>query len=158
MEWKVPGVNVWIRYAWEDLPLEVRTDSEIGSDDEIYFAVASIAHKAFARVVVRMSKIPIFFVQRCKDDTPLENFPNARNNKRHWKFHKHGFDGISIECNGVVVARLKFAEARSECLLSSWTTNKVNFIKFVRGRWTVGIRGMLYKYIVSSIVLTMLKV
>ena len=104
--------------------------AKIGSNKEIHFRVAEQKGDGFARVVVRMSQIPIFYVQWCQDDTPLTNFPPATKNiNRYWKFIKHGVEGLSIECDGVEVANLKFAEApKSECSSSKWVTSKVNYL------------------------------
>ena len=130
VEWRTQEKNVWFPYAWDDVPLVVKTVSTIGSNDEIFFEVAEAAYNRFARVVVRMSTTPIYYVRWCQNDTPLKNLPDAPDNIRIWKFIKHGFIGISIECNGVEVADLKFSEARSECSASKWTSTKVNWIKF----------------------------
>ena len=76
-----------------------------------------------------MSETPIYFVEWCQDESPLTNLPAAADNERIWKFYKHGFEGISIECNGVGVAHLKFEDAaESECLLSQWVTGRVKFL------------------------------
>ena len=130
LEWKKSEKDVWIRYAWEDIPLEVVTISEVGSNQEISFEVAETAHKSFASVVVRMSDIPIGYVKWCHLDSPLKNFPEAPDNVRIWKFSKHGLEGITIECNQVVVADIKFAESQLGCSSSPWKASQVNFIKF----------------------------
>ena len=148
MEWRTQEKDVWFPYAWDDVPLVVKTVSTIGSNDEIFFEVADAAsdYNSFARVVVRMSINSIYYVRWCQDDTPLKNLPDAPDNIRIWKFIKHGFNGISIECNGVEVAALKFSEARSECSASKWTSTKVNFMKF-NADWDktvgIGVTGMI---------------
>ena len=130
-DWRVQEKGVWFSYDWEKVPLEVKTQSVVGSNVEIHFRVAKIRGSAFARVVVRMSETPIYFVHYCQGNTPLTNFPAAEDNDRIWKFYKHGFEGISIECNGVQVADLKFAEApKAECLSSEWVTSGVVFLLF----------------------------
>ena len=126
----------------------MKTVSTIGSNDEIFFEVADAAsdYNSFARVVVRMSTTPIYYVRWCQNDTPLKNLPDAPDNIRVWKFIKNGFNGILIECNGVEVAALKFSEARSECSASKWTSTKVNFMKF-SADWDktvgIGVTGMI---------------
>ena len=130
LEWKKQTKNQWFEYDWENEPLYLKTESSIGSNDEIFFEVAEQRYASFARVVVRMSRNSIYYVQWCQNDTPLKNMPEAPDNVRVWKFIKHGFEGISIECNGVEVADLKFSEARAECSSSQWTDTPVNFLKF----------------------------
>ena len=129
-KWREQAKDVWLSYSWEDFPLEVKTISAVGSNHEIFFEVANTAYSSFARVVVRLSRDPIYFIQSCYSDTPLQNFTDVPDNIRIWKFTKNGFDGLSIECNGVAVADIKFSEARAECSSSQWLTTKVNFIKF----------------------------
>ena len=93
-----------------------------------------------------MGQTPIYFVKWCQDDTPLTNLPPASDDTRFWKFVKHGFEGISIECNGVEVAHLKFAESpKPECNSSKWISSTVEFIKFNLD-WdkTVAIRGTFF--------------
>ena len=130
IEWRVQAKEVWFRHAWEDVPLIVKTTSPIGSNAEIFFEVANTAYDSFARVVVRLSSTPIFYIRWCYYDTPLRNLPDAPDNVRIWRFIKNGFEGISIECNGVVVANVRFGDARSECSASRWTDTEVNFLKF----------------------------
>ena len=111
----------------------MKTVSTIGSNDEIHIEVGDVSSDTnfnFARIVVRMSTDPKYYVSWCQNDTLLKTLPDAKKNIRVWKFIKHGFEGISIECNGVEVAALKFSEARSQCSDSNWTTTKVNFMKF----------------------------
>ena len=122
---------MWFLYDWEKVPIEVKTNFAVGSNGEIHFRVAKLKDSAFAKVVVRMSETPIYFVEWCQGDTPLTNLPAAADNERIWKFYKHGFEGISIECNEVLVADLKFAEAhKSQCLSSKWVSNRVSFLLF----------------------------
>ena len=122
---------MWFFYDWEKITIEVKTSLVVGSNGELHFRVAEDSGSAFARVVVRMSETPIYFVEWCQGDTPLTNLPAAADNERIWKFYKHGFEGISIECNGVLVAHLKFAEApKSDCLSSQWISSSVNFLFF----------------------------
>ena len=142
-EWRIQEKNVWIPYSWESTPIEVKTISNVGNDERIFFEVGEQSGNGFARVVVRMGNIPIYFVRWCQDDTPLTNLPAATDDTRIWKFIKHGFEGISIECNGVEVANLKFAESlKPQCQSSQWTSSTVEFIKF-NPDWdrTVAIRG-----------------
>ena len=142
MEWKEEEKDVWLPYAWENVPLIVKTVSAIGSNDEIFFEVSDTAGNSFARVVVRMSTNPIYYVRWCYNDTPLRSLPDAPDNVRIWKFVKFGFVGLKIECNGFLVAEIRFDAARSECSASQWKTTEVNFIKF-NPDWdkTVGVAG-----------------
>ena len=143
IEWRIEQKDIWFPFAWEDTPIEVKTISNVGSNDQIFFEVAEHTGNSFARVVVRMSQTPIYFVRWCQDDNPLTNLPPTTNDTRIWKFIKHGFEGISIQCNGVEVAHLKFAESlKPDCQSSQWTSSTVEFIKF-NPDWdkTVAIRG-----------------
>ena len=114
----------------DDVPLIVKTVSTIGSRAEIFVEVANTAGSGFSRIVVRLSSTPIFFIADCFGDTPLRNMPAAPGNVRVWKFIQNGFDGISIECNDVVVANVRFADGTSSCSSSGWTDTKVNYLKF----------------------------
>ena len=120
------------------------TISALGNNDNIFFEVAQDAFTNFASIIIQLSKIPTGYVKWCLSDTPLKNFPDAPDHVRIWKFIKHGFEGITITCNGVVVADIKFGEARMECSSSPWKTKTVDFIKFHPyhdDTVAVGIRG-----------------
>ena len=126
----------------------MKTTSTIGSNDAIHFEVARFNGESFARVVVRLGDTPIFYIYKCQNDTSLQDLPNAQNDVRIWTFIKHGFKGISIKCNGVLVAEMDFAESRqAECSSSEWVTSTVRFIKF-NSDWdkSVGIKGGLMCY------------
>ena len=135
----------------------MKTTSTIGSNDAIHFEVAHFNGRSFARVVVRLGDTPIFFILHCQDNTALQDLPDAQNDVRIWTFIKQGFKGISIKCNGVLVAEMNFAEApKAECSSSEWVTSTVMFIKF-NPRWdkSVGIRGglMCYHHFIRTAIL-----
>ena len=139
---------MWFLHDWVKVPIEVKTSLVVGSNSEIHFRVAENSGSAFARVVVRMSETPIYFVEWCQGDTPLTNLPAAEDNERIWKFYKHGFEGIHIECNEVLVAYLKFSEApKSQCLSSKWVSSRVNFLLFdTHSDKTLAIKGSIITY------------
>jgi len=122
----------WQSYPLEDVPLEVKTTSAIGSGHAINFDVANGNEDKIGRIVVRLDASPIYFVEHCQDDTPLEDLPEADDNVRAWKFFKHGDEGISIMCNEVLVASFSFADSLKgdECRLSKWFGNRVELVKF----------------------------
>ena len=133
----------------------MKTTSTIGSNDSIMFHVAHLnSGRGFARVVVRLSDTPIFYILYCQRDTKLQDLPDAQNDVRIWTFVKEGFKGILIKCNGVLVAEMDFAESRqAECSSSEWMTSTVRFIEF-NPDWdkSVGIRGglMCYHHFITS--------
>ena len=143
--------GVWFPHAWDDVPLEVKTISSIGSNDEIVFYVAKRPgnHQQFAKVVVRLStNLPTYYVENCKGVTSMVNIPpSPPDDLRIWSFIKKGYEGLSIKCNKFLVAKILFAESDNpDCSDSKWMTTKVNYIKFDSARDnTVGIKikGML---------------
>ncbi|XP_063681810.1 deleted in malignant brain tumors 1 protein-like isoform X2 [Bolinopsis microptera] len=140
--WETQQKDVWFPHSWEDTPFQVKTTSSIGSDDEIFFEVGQIRGSDFARIVVRLSNTPIFYIAECQNDAPLQDLPDAKNDVRIWTFIKQGLESISIKCNGVLVAEMNFDESDEEdCLSSEWVTSTVEFIKF-NPDWdkTVGFR------------------
>jgi hypothetical protein len=147
--WREQRKAVWFGYSWNYVPLEVKTTSAAGSNDQIFFEVADSSKKHIARIVVRMSKDPFYFILHCQGNTPLKNLPEAPNNVRVWRFTRIGFKSISIMCNGVLVAEFAFAKtSKAECAGSGWTTSQVYFVKFNPDfDKTVGIRGMVIKIV-----------
>ena len=142
LEWRTQPKGVLFEFNWEDIPFIVKTTSVIGSEHEIFFEVADTAGSSFARVVVRLSRTPIYYVESCQNDTLLEDLPEDPDNVRIWKFIKHRFIGLSIECNGALVAELKFDEAGSGC--SKWKTTEVKFLQ-LNPKWDNTVAVWSYK-------------
>ena len=139
--WRTQRKDVWFSYPWEKVPLEVKTTSRIGSNAEVFFEVADSGY-SFARVVIRLSRTPIFYVHHCQHDKALTNLPDAPDNVRVWTFVKDGNRGFSILCNGQKVGGLSFADApKYQCMRSGWADKEVTRIK-LNPDWdrTVGIR------------------
>ena len=130
-DWKAMPGDDWFLFDWESSPLQIKTTSAIGSNDQVFFEVGDANKNHFARVVIRLSSNSIYYVRFCQDDFPLENMPDAPDNVRVWTFTKKGFEGLLIECNGVEVANLKFAESeKPECMSSKWVNTPVKSLHF----------------------------
>ena len=139
--WRTQRKDVWFEYPWEKVPFEVKTTSRIGSNAEVFFEVADSGY-SFARVVIRLSRTPIFYVHHCQHDKALTNLPDAPDNVRVWTFVKDGNRGFSILCNGQKVGGLSFADApKYQCMESGWADKEVTRIK-LNPDWdrTVGVR------------------
>ena len=129
--WTDIPYDKWFTFDWESYPLQIKTTSAIGSNHQVFFEVGDAAKRHFARVVVRLSSNAIFYVRFCRSDYPLQNMPDAPDNVRVWTFIKKGFRGLSIECNGVEVANLKFSDSTNpNCMTSDWVHTRVNSIHF----------------------------
>ncbi|KAL5257567.1 hypothetical protein ACHWQZ_G012483 [Mnemiopsis leidyi] len=127
--WRTQRKNEWFEYPWEKVPLELKTTSRIGSNAEVFFEVANSVY-SFARVVIRLSQTPIFYVHHCQQDKALTNLPNAPNDVRVWTFIKDGHRGLYIHCNGQMVGSLSFAAApKNQCMRSGWVDKEVTHIK-----------------------------
>ena len=131
MPWEGVPFDKWFPFDWETNRLQIKTTSAIGSNHQVFFEVGDASKSRFARVVVRLSAKAIFYVRFCRSDYPLQNMPDAPDNVRVWTFIKKGFKGLSIECNGVEVANLKFADSTDpECMTSDWVHTRVSTIHF----------------------------
>ena len=134
--------KVWFEYSWEDVPIEVKTEGAIGSNEIISFEVQSSNDNGIARIDVVLDENPHYFVQYCQEEKNLENLP--QDNRRIWTFKKYGFEGVSIECDGVEVGRIMFKESTTPgpCRDSRWNTDKVAEVNFIREEEaSKGIRG-----------------
>ena len=142
--WKPPVIQAWFDYPWDDVPLEVKTEGSVGSEEMISFEVRGSDKQGIARVEVKLDQDPHFFVEFCQNEKNLVNLPSE--DRRIWTFIKHGLEGVSIECNGVEVGRIMFKDSTipQHCLVSKWTTVKVAGVHFnTAEEASKGIRGLL---------------
>ena len=116
----------------------------------ISFEVRGSDGLGIARVEVKLDQDPHFFVEFCQNEKNLVNLP--KEDRRIWTFIKHGFEGVSIECNGVEVGRIMFKDSTmaNHCLVSKWTKVKVAGVHFIKAQEaSTGIRGRNEKELTS---------
>ena len=71
-KWREQAKDVWLSYSWEDFPLEVKTMSAVGSNAEIFFEVANTTYSSFAKVVARLSRDQIYYIESCHMTHPCK--------------------------------------------------------------------------------------
>ena len=139
--WRAVNKKYWFDYQWDDVPIEIKTEIHIGSNEIIYFEVQDHDNQGMAKVEIKLDHDPHFFFQYCQEDKNLENLPAE--NRRIWTLKKYGLEGIAIECNGVEVGGLMFKDSVQphNCDASKWTTKKVKRVNFVQNDATLAMRG-----------------
>ena len=109
-EWREQAKDVWFSYSWEDFPLEAKTMSAVGSNAEIFFEVANTTYSSFARVVARLSRDPIYYIESCHNDTPLQN---AECSSSQWLTTKVNFIKFNPDWDKTVAVKIRSKFHRS---------------------------------------------
>jgi hypothetical protein len=114
-------------YPWEKVPLEIKTIFSLKSGYRIWVRCSNADNQFIGRFNTRGSDYRIGDCQ----SKPMNNLPEAPDNIRTWKFTKKGLKGLSIECNGVLVAEHWF-DRNTDCYSSKWLTEEVAILGFNR--------------------------
>jgi hypothetical protein len=122
----------YIDYDLETIPLEIRTESTIGSGDEVNVRFFSSQGRLAGRVFIRFTSPPQYELGWCTDGN---NFPTnlPTDTVKVWRLTLTRTSGVRImmHCNEVEV--LNFLISGSTCSYTSWSDNwssKVAAIQF----------------------------
>ena len=112
---------VWPEIDLETTPLEIKTDSTIGSEDEVYVYFYTSGRDLVGYVQLRFSSTPEYYIWPCIDWT---NFPVSLPTEveKVWRITLNRNSGIRllIHCNNVEVLNILMSD--STCSSSSWST------------------------------------
>ena len=110
----------------------------------ISFEVRGHDDLGIARVDVKLDQDPHYLVQYCQEEKSLVNLPSE--DRRIWRFIKHGLEGISIICNEIEVGRIMFKDSTTpnHCQGSKWVSHEVAKMNFIKADEAAkGMRGKL---------------
>ena len=121
---KTPSGNwraVYPEIDLETTPLEIKTDSTIGSEDEVYVNFYNSGGETVGDVQLRFSSTPQYYIWPC---TPSwTNFPVSLPTEveKVWRITLNRNSGIRllIHCNNVEVLNILMSDTCSD---SSWST------------------------------------
>ena len=118
----------FIKFDLRATPLEIKTDSQIGSNDIVsFFVVDPVVYTALRLVIYFGETMQYELVYCMTEKATLNNVPDE--NEKVWAIHRTlDPDAVKIECNGVKVADFMI----SECTNSGKeyygrSTNKLQF-------------------------------
>ena len=125
-----------IEYDLEITPLEIRSDSELGSGDQVNVYFYTSQRYSAGGVWFKLTSPPQYYIYFCNYFTNFPtDLPTAR--VKVWRItviRSSGKSGLQILCNGEEV--LNKVLSHSECIDSSWNTYwnrdiaKIEFIDY----------------------------
>ena len=114
--------EVWPEIDLETTPLEIKTDSTIGSGDYVYVYFLTSGREQVGYVTIRFSSTPQYYIGYCMYS--YTNFPVSLPTEveKVWRITLNRNSGIRllIHCNNVEV--LNFLISSNTCYYSSWST------------------------------------
>ena len=120
--WIAVQRGVKIDYDVETNPLEIRSDSELKSLDEMYVRFYTSQGDGAGGVVFWLTSTPQYYMYNCTSWTPIQtNLPSAR--VKVWRItviRSSGIIGLQILCNGEEVLNTVLSD--SVCTDRSWNT------------------------------------
>ena len=128
--WKaVEARNNRILFDLESTPLQIRTDSTIGSD-EIVRVKSNRKDLAGPAIRIKFQDPLIYTIGRCEGSVKNIPFsPPSVGTHRVWTFSKQN-NRVRLLCNGVQIYEFNFSESSLEECWSQWSADFV-YIKFM---------------------------
>ena len=121
--WKAVQRGVMINYDLETNPLEIRSDSELGSGDWVGLFFNTSQGEDAGRVWFKLTSPPQYYIYYCRYS--WTNFPTDLPTARVkvWRItliRSSGINGLQILCNGKEILNIMLSN--STCALSRWNT------------------------------------
>ena len=119
--WIAVQRGVYIDYNLQSNPLEIRSDSELGSGDQVYVYFYSSQGGIVGGVGFKLTSPPQYSIFNCRGAKFLTDLPTA--GVKVWRITVTSYSdiiGLQILCNGEEV--LNTAISDSMCTYSSWNT------------------------------------
>ena len=122
--WIAVERDVWIDFNLEQYSLNIKTDSTLGSDDEVYVTFhTSNGYAVVGGLRLYFRSTPQYLIGRCT--TGPTNFPTnlPSDNDKVWRVTLTRTSGIRlvVHCNEVEVLNILMSD--STCGNSNWSTN-----------------------------------
>ena len=120
---KTPSGNwteVWPEIDLETIPLDIKTDSTIGSGDEVRVEFYTSGRDDVGDVLIRFSSTPRYYIGYCRSWTNVPvSLPTEV--EKVWRITLNRNSGIRvlIHCNNVEVVNILMS---STCSWSSWSS------------------------------------
>ena len=121
--WIAVQRNVKIDYDLERNPLEIRSDSELGSGDEVYVWFYTSQEEEAGGVQFKLTSPPQYYIYDCRDywtNFPTD-LPTAR--VKVWRItviRSTDIIGLQILCNGEEVLNTALSDSMCTKSRSSW--------------------------------------
>ena len=122
-----------IPWKWEEIPLQIKTDSLVGSGDKISIDMkrANIFHEGIG---IKLSSPVKFWMAHCNSVGDYEVYTDLpvqppEEVDKIWTFIKTN-SALMVTCNHVEVLNYKFAKGEFENCVSQWGGDTTDVIRF----------------------------
>ena len=102
-----------INYDLESTPLQIKTDSAVGSEDilQVLFYTSTEDSSWMARIWIRFYSPPKYHIVPCSDYTTFPS-PLPSEVNKVWQITKLSGPRITIHCNGVKVLDIEMSDSK----------------------------------------------
>ena len=104
-EWTATGErNQFIEFDIESTPLQVFTNSEIGSGDVMWVQFANIQETGIVGFVVKFDSNPFYSIGQCLENVRIPLNQLGTDKDRIWTIEKDSNTRVKLYCNGAEIA------------------------------------------------------
>eukprot|EP00116_Pleurobrachia_bachei_P001031 sb/3461293/ len=128
-DWTAVKRNVKIPWDLEGTPLQIKTDSTLGSVEQIYVRMYGKEGSVIGVVAVYFSSIVLYYIGYCTSSWPVLSVQPSTEIEKIWKITKTE-TAIIISCNGVEVLNYLFANSGESQCVPKWGGDVVEEIEF----------------------------
>ena len=116
-DWTAAGErNQYIEFDLESTPLQVFTDSEIGSEDSVWIQFANTNKAAVVGFVVKFNSNPYYSIGYCVANVQIPFNKLGADKNRIWTIEKDSNTRVKLYCNGAQIADIDTqASMSAEC-------------------------------------------
>ena len=117
-DWIARPSDDLIDYDLENMPLRIKTDSSLESEDEIRVMFYSADNQHSSGFNIKIKSVPMYWLHKCTEDR-FKNYPDAKelpsgsDIERVWQLTliRSSGIGIVVHCNGVEVFKIMISES-----------------------------------------------
>ena len=118
LDWSVTGTRgLNIDISLDATPVQIRTDSTIGSDDIMWVRFVQESTDNGPGVKIFFSDPPVYNLGYC---TELTEFSMSAESRRFWTIRKEN-GKIKLECNGEVIFDIEYATSTTDDCKNMWS-------------------------------------
>ena len=111
---------MYIAYDIETYPLQIMTDSVVGSEHLLRVGFYTADGSSAAALQVKFTTPPSYFIGRCTDWVTFTNIPEEQ--VRTWTITETE-TSVILACNGVEIVNYLFSESTNDNCVPYWSRN-----------------------------------
>ena len=133
-DWTAKSSYSWIDYDIESNPLQVFTDSAVGSDERMWVRFRGTADSDGAGITVTFTDPPSYEIGHCHAGPTEITLPHGI--ERIWTISKSR-TSLILHCNGVEISNYEFSESEMTDCANIWSPQTEDAFQFGINRWNV---------------------